>query len=130
MTHTKCIIGVCVWVCVSVTQSCPALYNHVYCRLPDSSVYGILSQEYWTGQSFPFPGHRHNPGIEPGSPALQADSLSFEPQEKPILQVINLKYKLSLFNSRADALNNYIIEIPINIPCTEYSKATSEYLHL
>ena len=32
-------------------------------------------QEYWSGLPFPSPGDLHNPGIEPGSPALQADSL-------------------------------------------------------
>ena len=32
-------------------------------------------QEYWSGLPFPFPGDLPDPGIEPGSPALQADSL-------------------------------------------------------
>ena len=32
-------------------------------------------QEYWSGLSFPSAGGLSNPGIEPGSPALQADSL-------------------------------------------------------
>ena len=32
-------------------------------------------QEYWRGLSFPSPGDLSGPGIEPGSPALQADSL-------------------------------------------------------
>ena len=36
-------------------------------------------QEYWTGLPFPSPGDLPNPGIEPGSPTLQADSLPFEP---------------------------------------------------
>ena len=39
--------------------------------------------EYWSGQPFPSPGDRPNPGIEPSSPALQADSLPAEPQGKP-----------------------------------------------
>ena len=39
-------------------------------------------QEYWSGLSFPFAGDFPNPGIEPGSPALQADSLSSEPPGK------------------------------------------------
>ena len=30
---------------------------------------------YWSGSPFPSPGDLPNPGIEPGSPALQADSL-------------------------------------------------------
>ena len=36
-------------------------------------------QEYWSGLLFPSPGNLPNPGIEPGSPALQADSLPSEP---------------------------------------------------
>ena len=35
-------------------------------------------QQYWSGLSFPFPGDLPNSGIEPGSPALQADSLLTE----------------------------------------------------
>ena len=31
--------------------------------------------EYWSVQPFPSPGDLPDPGIEPGSPALQADSL-------------------------------------------------------
>ena len=36
---------------------------------------GILQAEYWSGLSCPPPGDLPNPGIEPRSPALQADSL-------------------------------------------------------
>ena len=36
-------------------------------------------QEYWRELSFPSPRTIPNPGIEPGSPALQAESLLFEP---------------------------------------------------
>ena len=36
-------------------------------------------QEYWSGLPFPSPGDLPNPGIEPGSPALQADALLSEP---------------------------------------------------
>ena len=39
--------------------------------------------EYWSGYPFPSPGDLTNPGIEPRSPALQADSLLVEPQGKP-----------------------------------------------
>ena len=41
------------------------------------------SQEYWSGLPCPPPGDLPNPGIEPGSPASQADSLPSEPPEKP-----------------------------------------------
>ena len=39
-------------------------------------------QEYWSGLQFPSPGDLPNPGIEPESPALQADSLLSVPPEK------------------------------------------------
>ena len=40
-------------------------------------------QEYWSGLPFPSPGDLPDPGIEPGSLALQADSLLSEPSGKP-----------------------------------------------
>ena len=40
-------------------------------------------QEFWSELSFPPPGDLPDPGIEPGSPALQADSLLSEPPGKP-----------------------------------------------
>jgi len=40
---------------------------------------GFSRQEYWSGLPFPSPGDLPNPGIEPGSPALQADTLPSEP---------------------------------------------------
>ena len=39
----------------------------------------IPKQEYCSGLPFPSLGDLPNPGIEPGSPALQADALSSEP---------------------------------------------------
>ena len=39
-------------------------------------------QEYWRGSPFPSPGDLPNPGIEPGSSALQADALLSEPPGK------------------------------------------------
>ena len=39
-------------------------------------------QEYWSGLPFPSPGDLLDPGIEPGFPALQADSLPSEAQGK------------------------------------------------
>ena len=40
-------------------------------------------QEYWNGLPFPFPRDLPDPGIEPGSPVLQADALPSEPPGKP-----------------------------------------------
>ena len=36
---------------------------------------GFSRQEYWRGLPFPSPGDLPDPGIEPGSPELQAESL-------------------------------------------------------
>ena len=46
-------------------------------------------QEYWNGLTFPSPGDLPNPGIKPGSPALQADSLPTELQGKPQLSLLS-----------------------------------------
>ena len=46
-----------------------------------SSIHGIL-QAYWSGLPCPSPGDLPDPGVEPGSPALQADALSSEPPGK------------------------------------------------
>ena len=40
-------------------------------------------QEYWSGLPLPSPGYLPDPGMEPGSPALQADSLPSEPPGSP-----------------------------------------------
>ena len=45
---------------------------------------GFPKQEYCSGLPFPSPGYLPDPGIEPGSPTLQADSLRSEPPEKPV----------------------------------------------
>ena len=49
----------------------------------DYAAPGILQPEYWSGKPFPSPAVLPNPGIEPRSPALPADSLRAEPQGKP-----------------------------------------------
>ena len=44
---------------------------------------GFSRQECWSGWPFPSPGDRPDPGIEPGCPASQADSLLSAPPGKP-----------------------------------------------
>ena len=39
---------------------------------------GFSRQEYWNGLPFPPPGDLSDPGVEPRSPAFQADSLLTE----------------------------------------------------
>ena len=63
---------------VKVTQLCPTLCNPQTIQSMEFS-----RPENWGGQSFPSPGDFLNPGIEPRSPVLQADSLPAKPQGKP-----------------------------------------------
>ena len=53
------------------------LQPHVAHQAPLSM--GFSRQEYWSELPFPSPGDLPNPGIKPGSPALQADTLPSEP---------------------------------------------------
>ena len=50
----------------------------VACQIP--FVYGISRQENWNELPFPSPGGLPDPGMEPMSPALQADSLPLSHQ--------------------------------------------------
>ena len=68
---------------VLVTQSCLTLCDPMDCAYEAPLSMEFSRQEYWSRLPFPSPGDLLNPGIEPGSPALQADSLPSEPEEKP-----------------------------------------------
>ena len=60
-----------------IKQNTPALVSRVQTFATPwtvASVHGILQARYWIGLPFPSPGNLSNPGMEPGSPALQADS--------------------------------------------------------
>ena len=68
-----------------VAQSCLTatpwtIVHQVLCPL------GFSRQEYWSGLPCPPPGDLPNPGIEPRSPELQADSLLSEPPGNPVKQ--------------------------------------------
>ena len=73
LTLFSIILWVCM--CVLVAQS-----RRLFATPWTAAHQALLSrrfsrQEYWSGLPFPSP----NPGIEPKSPALQADSLPTEP---------------------------------------------------
>ena len=57
---------------------------------------GFSRQEYWSGLPFPSPGDLPNPGIEPRSPALQADALPSEPLGRAKqIEILGLTFGLS-----------------------------------
>jgi len=52
---------------------------------------GFSRQEYWSGLPFPSPGYLPDPGIEPRSPALEADALTSEPPNEATDKRFNSK---------------------------------------
>ena len=66
-----------------VSQLCPTLCNPVDCSLPGSSVHGDSPGKNRSGLPLTSPEDLPNPGIEHGSPALQADSLPLSHQGSP-----------------------------------------------
>ena len=61
-----------------VAKLCLPLATPWTVALSDSSIRGILRQEYWSGWPFPPPGDLPDPGIELESSTLQAESLPTE----------------------------------------------------
>ena len=66
-----------------VVHLCLALCNPMDCSPLEPLSMESSKQEYWSGQPFTSPEDLLNPGIEPGSSALQAGSLLSEPPGKP-----------------------------------------------
>ena len=76
--------------CVLVTQSCPTLATPRTVTLQTPLSMGFSRQEYWSGLLFPSPGDLSHVGIEPRSPALQADSLPTELRENLLVVDIEM----------------------------------------
>ena len=55
------------------------LHNSMDCSPPGSSVHGILQAKTLEWVAISFSGDCPNPGVRPGSPAFQEDSLLSEP---------------------------------------------------
>ena len=69
---------------------------------------GFPRQEYWSGVLFPAPGDLSNPGIQPTSPALQADSLPAE-----LIHLIHLKLMIEIIVSarhRAESIGVVLLQ--------------------
>ena len=58
---------------------------------------GFSRQECWSGLPFPSPGDLPDPGIEPGSPTLQADALPSEPPGKASEAEVDVFLEFSCF---------------------------------
>ena len=67
-----------------VNQSCPTLCDPMDSSPPDSSVHGILQARILEWVAIPFSGDLPDSGIEPRSPARQADFLPSEPPDNKL----------------------------------------------
>ena len=76
---------------------------------------GFSRQEYWSELPCPPPGDLPNPGIEPRSPALQADSLPSEPPGKT---------KVETYHSCLSKLSHWALRNKI---CCKTEKETQMY---
>ena len=70
-----------------VAQSSPTLCDPMDCSYQAPLSMGFSRQQYWSGLPFPSPGDVPNPGIEPGSPSLQTDTLPSEPPGKSLAKM-------------------------------------------
>ena len=86
---------------------------------------GFSRQEYWSGLPFPSPGDLPHPEIEPGSPALQADSLLSETPGKPPNHSYIHVYLLFFLRSFSH-IGHY--RVFSGIPCTIQQVLISELL--
>ena len=66
-------------------QSCLTVCHPMECNPPGSSVHGILQATIQEWVAIPFSRASSHPGIEPTSPALQADTLLTEPVKCKII---------------------------------------------
>ena len=85
-THTIHAIYICIYMLLLLLSH----FSRVrLCATPWTVAYqapsmGFSRQEYWSGLPFPSPGDLPDPGIEPGSPAFQAEALPSDPPGKPL----------------------------------------------
>ena len=94
-----------------IAQSCPTLCNPVdYIAYQASLSMGFSRQEYWSGLPFPSPGDLPDPGIEPRSPALEADALTSEPQGSPFSMCKKINYSFFFF-----LLYNIVLVLPYTL---------------
>ena len=72
---------------------------------------GFFRQEYWSELPFPSPGDLPNAGIEPRSPAWQADALSSEPPGKPYSTILEMKNTLEGIKDRLGNMEECISDL-------------------
>ena len=91
-------------------QLCPTLYDLQTIVHQALLSIGFSRQEYWSELPFPPPGNLPDPGIEPGSSTLQADSLLTESPGKP-LRITYLRFLLHMLVPPATSAKSPLLHI-------------------
>ena len=88
----------CICMCVYLLLCRVRLCNPTHYSFPGFSVDGILQERILECVAIPFSRDLPNPGIEPGTPTLQVDSLLSEPPGKPYVYIIIKLYTLNIYD--------------------------------
>ena len=102
----------------SESVSCSVMSDslqHMDCSPPGSSVHGILQARILEWVAIPVSRDLPDPGIEPGSPTLQADSLPSEPPGKP--EWVSLKRRVTFTSWRLCTKTMYSCEFNLFYRC-------------
>jgi len=86
---------------------------------------GFFGQEYWIGLPCSPPGALPNPGIEPRSSALQANSLPSEPPVKPNL---NITWLIIGYDRMYTASLNLFLSLQIKLEFIPVSKSHYDFI--
>ena len=104
---------------VLIAQQCPTLQLHGLQPGMLLCPWGLYRQEYQSGLPCPLPGDLPDPGIEPGSPALQADSLPPEPLTNSPSQILMSFQTLRIFfhseSLKCFFFSTYILNVKISL---------------
>ena len=102
-----------------VAKSCPTLATSLTIAFQVSLSMEFSRQEYWSGLPFPSPGDLPSPGIEPGSPTLQADPLLTELHQFSSVQFSSVAQScLTLF----DPMNCSTPGLPVHHQLPEFTQ--------
>ena len=82
---------------------------------------GSYRQEYWSGVPCPPPGDLLDPGNEPRSPALQADSLPLSYQGNPFSS--SVQFSRSVVSNCLQPMNHSTPGLPIHHQLLEFTQA-------
>ena len=77
---------------------------------------GFSRQGYWSGLPFPSPGDLSDPGIEPGSPALQTDALRRLSKHESLVIEITMDHPLYFIQSFIHSFSHLVFSSHLGSP--------------